>query len=65
MIDKLICDLMKITEDLCEMDSPTHMLSVLSLHHGSHKKHQGKMENVNGTGNSRGDQNSGTYARAC
>jgi len=65
LIDKLVCDLMEITEDLCKTDSPTHSLDVLGHHQASHKKHQGKMEKVSGAGESRGNQSSGTYAKAC
>jgi glutamate decarboxylase len=65
LIDKLICDLMEITEDLSKKDSSTHSLDLLGYHQATHRKHQGKMEKVFGTGNSRGDQKSGTYAKAC
>jgi len=65
LIDKLVCDLIEITEDLTKRDSPTHSLDILGHHQANHKKPQGKMEKVSGTGNSRGDQSSGTYAKAC
>jgi len=65
LIDKLVCDLMEITEDLSKKDSPTRSLDLLGLHQASHTKHQGKMEKGSGTGNSCGDKNSGTFAKAC
>jgi len=56
---------MEITEDLCKKNSSTHSLDVLGHHMVSHRKHHGRMETVSGTGNTRGDKNSGTYAKAC
>ncbi|KAJ8483225.1 hypothetical protein ONZ45_g14672 [Pleurotus djamor] len=61
LIDRLVADIMEITENLASEDTPTHALSVLDVIHGKRRsEHQdGKLD-----GNS-ANQSSGTYARQC
>jgi len=61
LIDRLISDLMAVTEDLTKKDSPTHALDILGSHQANNNNHQGKMDHGSGTGNS----SSGTYAKPC
>jgi glutamate decarboxylase len=59
LIDRLIADLMEITEDLCKKDSPTHSLDILGVHQANNRNDQGKMDK--GSGN----PTSGTYGKPC
>ncbi|KAI0003248.1 glutamate decarboxylase [Russula compacta] len=47
LLDRLVSDLVEITEDLTKQDSPIHALSTLVKHHGtpsSHEKAHGRVE---------------------
>jgi glutamate decarboxylase len=59
LIDRLITDLIEITEDLCKKDSPTHSLDIMGMHQVNNKNQHGKLDE------SSGKSNCGTYAKAC
>lgn len=60
LIERLVSDIIEITEGLAKADSPLHALNNLSLHHGKrHEVHQGRMEEGSGS------VSSGTYAKPC
>lgn len=60
LIERLVNDIVEITEGLAKADSPLHALGTLSERHGkSHEIHQGKMELGSGS------TSSGTYAKQC
>ncbi|TFK55286.1 glutamate decarboxylase [Heliocybe sulcata] len=62
LIERLVADIVEITEDLMKQDSPSHALSALSSHTPQQhkgKQHQGKLEEGSGS------KPSGTYAKTC
>jgi len=64
LLDRLVADIVEITEDLIKQDSPVHALSILARHHGtpsSHERAHGRVEDheVNVP------QESGTYSKPC
>ena len=58
LVDRLVTDIIEITEGLMKMDSPTHALSVLAASSSSAHKHEGKIENNR-------ERTGATYARPC
>jgi glutamate decarboxylase len=58
LIDRLVADLMEITESLAEKDSSAHALGLLGTH-TKHEQREGKLDHGSGTASS------GTYAKAC
>jgi len=60
LIERLVSDIVEITENLAKSDSPLHALSALGSGHGKgHEIHHGKLDE--GAGSS----SSGTYAKQC
>jgi len=59
LIDRLVTDIIEVTEDLAKSDSPSHALASLSQSHSSAKKHDGHI------GKGSGKASSGTYAKQC
>ncbi|KAJ7470531.1 glutamate decarboxylase [Mycena latifolia] len=60
LIERLVNDLMEITEDLVKKDSPTHALDVLgSAQSTKNEKTHGRLDQGDGSASS------GTYAKAC
>ncbi|KDQ33636.1 hypothetical protein PLEOSDRAFT_42493, partial [Pleurotus ostreatus PC15] len=60
LIDRLVADLMEITESLSSKDSPAHGLSILEgLHRKKGEHREGKLEE------GAGSESSGTYAKQC
>ncbi|KAJ7109148.1 glutamate decarboxylase [Mycena epipterygia] len=60
LIERLVNDLMVITEELVKKDSPMHALDMLgSSQSTKHEKAHGKLDHGDGS------KNSGTYAKAC
>ncbi|KAI0303395.1 glutamate decarboxylase [Multifurca ochricompacta] len=65
LLDRLVTDLIEITEDLTKQDSSVYLLATLGKHHGtpgSHEKAHGRVEKHEVDGGSEG---SGTYAKPC
>ncbi|KAI0282559.1 glutamate decarboxylase [Russula aff. rugulosa BPL654] len=62
LLDRLLCDIVEITEDLIKQDTPAHALTVLGIRHApsSHEKAHGRVEQHEVDGDS-----SGTYAKTC
>jgi len=60
LIDRLIADLMEITEDLADLESPMHALSAMSSKSSKNKHHEEKQGNIE-----HGSASSGTYAKPC
>jgi glutamate decarboxylase len=58
LIDRLIADLMEITESLAEKDSSAHALGSLGTH-TKHEQKEGKLDHGSGR------ESSGTYAKPC
>jgi len=56
LIDKLVADIVEVTEDLAKSSSPTHALGTLSSAH----KHEGKLDKPKDQ-----REHSGTYAKTC
>jgi glutamate decarboxylase len=63
LLDRLVCDIVEITEDLVKQDSPAHALSVLGVRHqpSSHEKAHGRVEHHEVEGQSSGN----TYSKTC
>jgi glutamate decarboxylase len=62
LVDRLVNDLIEITEDLAKADSPVHALNALGHHHASSSKTEhtdGRLEKGEGSASS------GTYAKQC
>jgi len=62
LVDRLVCDIVEIVEDLVKKDSPTHALAILGEHSvtpSSHEKVHGRLEKVEG------QKPSGTYSKTC
>jgi len=60
LIERLVSDIIEITEGLAKADSPLHALNSLSLRHGKrHEIHEGKMDEGSGS------TSSGTFAKPC
>jgi len=60
LIERLVADIIDITESLAKTDSPTHALNILGQGRGKrHEIHHGKLDENSGT------QSSGTYAKQC
>ncbi|KAJ7134982.1 glutamate decarboxylase [Mycena crocata] len=60
LIERLVNDLMEITEELVQKDSPMHALDILgSAQSTKHEKAHGKLDHGDGS------SSSGTYAKAC
>ncbi|KAF9792428.1 glutamate decarboxylase [Thelephora terrestris] len=62
LIERLVTDLIDITESLAKADSPTHALNALSNSQGQGKRHEishGKLDEDSGS------KSSGTYAKQC
>ncbi len=60
LIERLVIDLMEITEELTKADSPMHALNNLGHGHGHKAEHtHGKLEQGDGS------KPSGTYAKQC
>ncbi|KAI0262895.1 glutamate decarboxylase [Gloeopeniophorella convolvens] len=65
LLDRLVSDIVEITEDLVEKGSSVHALNTLGQHHGtpnSHEKTHGRLEQHEVEG---GPEQSGTYAKTC
>jgi len=63
LLDRLVADVVEITEDLIKEDSPTHALSTLGKRHStpsSHEKVHGRVERQDGA-----LEHSGTYTKPC
>ncbi|KAJ7632389.1 glutamate decarboxylase [Roridomyces roridus] len=59
LIERLVNDLMEITEDLISKDSSTHALDILGRGHGAkHERAHGQLDDP-------GSTSSGTYAKTC
>jgi len=66
LIDRLVSDLIDVTEDLAKRDSPTHALDILGSHQGKSNQNHGTLDHKSGSGNTKDDgSNSGTYAKTC
>jgi glutamate decarboxylase len=61
LIDRLVCDIVEITEDLTKKDSGTHALAVLGTKTGKSSIHKSDGH----LGEDQGSQTSGTYAKQC
>jgi len=61
LIDRLVCDLIEITEDLTKKDSGTHALAVLGTKTGKSSTHS----SAGALDKGQGSQSSGTYAKQC
>ncbi|TDL27212.1 glutamate decarboxylase [Rickenella mellea] len=61
LVDRLVCDLVEITESLTKMDSPTHALGLLAEHHSAAaaKHSASKMDHGSASAST------GTYAKQC
>ncbi|KDQ59469.1 hypothetical protein JAAARDRAFT_174798 [Jaapia argillacea MUCL 33604] len=61
LVDRLVSDIVEVTEDLMKQDSPSHALNALAAHHHNNntKKHEGQLEEGSGS------KSSGTYAKQC
>jgi len=59
LVDRLVADIVEITEGLVQSDSPAHALAQLSTSRSSAHRSEGKLENGSGS------QSSGTYAKQC
>ncbi|THH04817.1 hypothetical protein EW145_g5240, partial [Phellinidium pouzarii] len=59
LVDRLIADLVEVTEGLAKADSPTHALGMLGSQTSSLRRHDGKLEEDSAS------QSSGTYAKQC
>jgi len=60
LIERLVNDLMEITEDLVKKDSPAHSLDILgNAQSTKHEKAHGKLDHGEGS------ESSGTYAKTC
>ncbi|KAJ7489933.1 pyridoxal phosphate-dependent transferase [Mycena galericulata] len=60
LIERLVNDLMEITEDLVKKDSPSHSLDILgSAQNTKHENTHGKLDHGDGS------KSSGTYAKTC
>ncbi|KAJ6546453.1 glutamate decarboxylase [Mycena vulgaris] len=60
LIERLVNDLIELTEDLIKRDSPTHALDILgSAQSRKHENAHGKLDDGHGS------ESSGTYAKAC
>jgi glutamate decarboxylase len=64
LLDRLLTDLVDITEDLANQDSPTHALTALGKSHGpgSHEKAHGRVEEHEVEG---GAKQIGVYSKTC
>jgi len=65
LLDRLVADIIEITEDLTNQSSSAHALSTLSRHHGSvssHERAHGRVEQHEVGVDS---ERSGTYAKPC
>jgi len=62
-LDRLLCDIVEITEDLTNQDSSAYALATLSKGHApsSHEKAHGRVEEHEVEGTSR----SGVYSKTC
>lgn len=65
LIDRLVSDLIDVTEDLAKRDSPTHALDILGSHQGKSNQNHGTLDHKSGSGNTKDGSNSGTYAKTC
>ncbi|KAN0105453.1 Pyridoxal phosphate-dependent transferase [Russula decolorans] len=63
LLDRLVCDIVEITEDLVKQDTPAHALTVLGASHApsSHEKAHGRV----GKHEMGGSKHSGTYSKTC
>jgi len=60
LLDRLVADIVEITEDLAKSDSALHSLASLGTKAAnSARKHEGRMDDGSGS------QSSGTYAKQC
>jgi len=65
LLDRLVADIVEITEDLVKLDTPAHALSTLGNYHGklsSHERVHGRVEEHEAEGV---QKDSGTYAKPC
>lgn len=62
LLEKLIADIIEITEELASKASSEHALNVLGKMHGVRKKHEHKTSTFDA---GEGSKASGTYARSC
>jgi glutamate decarboxylase len=66
LLDRLVYDLIDVTEDLAKKDSPTYALDILGLHQGKSNQNHGALDHKSGSGNTKDDgAKSGTYAKTC
>jgi len=59
LLDRLVTDIIEVTEDLAKSNSPMHALASSSDSHGSARKHDGHI------GKGSGSATNGTYAKQC
>jgi glutamate decarboxylase len=64
LLDRLVCDIVEITEDLVKQDTPAHALTMLGITHApsSHEKAHGRVEHHEMDGKKK---HSGTYSKTC
>jgi glutamate decarboxylase len=65
LLDRLVCDIVEITEDLTKQDSPAHALTTLAKHHGKLSSHEGAHGRLEAHEVEGGQEDSGTYAKPC
>jgi len=65
LLDRLVCDIVEITEDLTKQDSSAHGLTTLGKHHGKLSSHEGAHGRVEAHEVEGGQKDSGTYAKPC
>ena len=58
-MDRIVTDIIEITEGLIDLESPAHALSVLGASINTSRRHAGKMDEGSG------GKSSGTYAKPC
>jgi len=60
LIERLVADIIEITESLAKQDTPIHALSVLAHGHGNrHEVRRGSLDENSGS------KSTGTYAKQC
>ena len=61
LVDRLVADIIEITEDLMKSDTPEHALVLMAsgAQRSSARRHEGRLEHGSGS------EYSGTYAKTC